>query len=141
MTDMEKNPVDTQNIPAEKAGANGSPQTAEERRQFEEAAAAAQKVLEKFDKESNYRKLTGFWDYLISAICIAFALFQLYTAIFGILDAALQRAIHLAFGISLIFLMYPTSSKWSRKSMNPVDVVLAILGAACAMYIVVEYDQ
>ena len=141
MTEMEKKSVGTQSTSTKTVGADDKPQSTEERRQFEEAAAAAQKVLEKFDKESNYRKLTGFWDYLISAICIAFALFQLYTAIFGIMDAALQRAIHLAFGISLIFLMYPTSTKWSRKSMNPFDVVLAILGAACAMYIVVEYDQ
>ena len=89
MTDMEKKSVDMQSASTETVGASGRPQSAEERKQFEEAAAAAQKVLEKFDKESNYRKLTGFWDYLISAICIAFALFQLYTAIFGILDAAL----------------------------------------------------
>ena len=67
----------------------------------------AEEVLQKFDKESNKREMTGLWDKIISAICIIFALFQLYTATFGILDAMLQRAIHLAFGFLLIFLLYP----------------------------------
>ena len=65
---------------------------------------SAEEVLQKFDKESDKRNLTGMWDKLISFICIAFAVFQLYTATFGVLDAHLQRAIHLAFGFSLIYL-------------------------------------
>ena len=77
----------------------------------------AEEVLLKFDPEAGKRTLTGVWDKIISAICICFALFQLYTAIFGVMDAALQRAIHLAFGLSLIFLLYPTRGKWSKTSM------------------------
>lgn len=57
---------------------------------------------EKYDKESNTRDPKGFWGILISAVCILFAVFQLYTAIFGVLDAHLQRTIHLAFGLCLI---------------------------------------
>ena len=63
---------------------------------------SAEEVLQKFDKESDKRELTGVWGKIISAICILFALFQLYTATFGVLDAHLQRAIHLAFGFLLI---------------------------------------
>ena len=66
---------------------------------------SAEEVLQKFDKESNKREMTGIWDKIISAICILFAIFQLYTATFGVLDAHLQRAIHLAFGFLLIFLL------------------------------------
>ena len=55
---------------------------------------SAEEVLQKFDKESDKRELTGVWGKIISAICILFALFQLYTATFGVLDAHLQRAIH-----------------------------------------------
>ena len=40
---------------------------------------SAEEVLQKFDKESDKRNLTGMWDKLISFICIAFAVFQLYT--------------------------------------------------------------
>ena len=37
---------------------------------------SAEEVLQKFDKESDKRNLTGMWDKLISFICIAFAVFQ-----------------------------------------------------------------
>ena len=63
---------------------------------------SAEEVLQKYDKESNKRSMTGMWDYIIKAICIVFAIFQLYTATFGVLDAHLQRAVHLAFGFILI---------------------------------------
>ena len=37
---------------------------------------SAEEVLQKFDKESDKRELTGVWGKIISAICILFALFQ-----------------------------------------------------------------
>ena len=104
-------------------------------------AMSADEVLEKFDPESGKRKLTGVWDKIVSAICILFALFQLYTATFGVLDAMLQRAIHLCFGLVLIFLLYPASKKWDKTKMNPLDVIFSIIGAAVTLYIVVEYQQ
>ena len=61
------------------------------------AEMSAEEVMQKFDKESNKREPDGFWGYVISAICILFACFQLYTGIFGVLDAHLQRTIHLCF--------------------------------------------
>ncbi len=102
---------------------------------------SAEEVLQKFDKESDKRELQGFWNHLISAICIIFALFQLYTATFGILDAHLQRAIHLAFGFLLIFLLYPGRKSWSRNAMHPLDIFLAILSTITTLYIVVFYDE
>ncbi len=101
----------------------------------------AEEVLKKFDQESNKREMTGIWNTIITAICIAFATFQIYTAMFGVLDAHLQRAIHLAFGFALIFLLYPASSSWSKTSMNWFDVLLAISGVGSAMYIVVFYQD
>lgn len=102
---------------------------------------SAEEVLQKFDKESDKRNLTGMWDKLISFICIAFAVFQLYTATFGVLDAHLQRAIHLAFGFSLIYLLYPGRKNWSRSVMHPLDVIFAVLSVASALYIVIFYDE
>ena len=102
---------------------------------------SADEVMQKFDKESDKREVKGFWNIIINVICIAFAVFQLYTATFGVLDAHLQRAIHLAFGFLLIFLLYPGRKSWSRSSMNPLDVLLAIVGAASALYIVVNYQE
>ena len=102
---------------------------------------SAEEVLQKFDKESNKREMSGLWGYIINGICILFAAFQLYTATFGILDAHLQRAIHLAFGFLLIFLLYPTRQSWSKTKMNPIDVIFAIVGACSALYIVVNYGE
>ena len=102
---------------------------------------SAEEVLQKFDKESNKREMSGLWGYIINGICVLFAAFQLYTATFGILDAHLQRAIHLAFGFLLIFLLYPTRQSWSKTKMNPVDVLFAIVGACSSMYIVVNYNE
>lgn len=101
----------------------------------------AEEVMKKFDKESNKRDPVGAWHYIIAGICVLFACFQLYTAIFGVLDAHLQRTIHLCFGLVLIFLLYPARKSWSRKTMNPVDVIFAILSIIATMYLVVNYNE
>ena len=102
---------------------------------------SAEEVLQKYDKESNKRSMTGMWDYFIKAVCIIFAIFQLYTATFGVLDAHLQRAVHLAFGFILIFLLYPGRASWSRTKMHPLDILFAVVSAASALYIVVNYQE
>ena len=78
---------------------------------------------------------------IVAAIAIAFSIFQLYTAIFGVLDAQLQRAIHLGFGMALVFLLYPSRKSWSRHKVHPIDVLLAIVGAATPAYILIEYKE
>jgi TRAP transporter 4TM/12TM fusion protein len=107
----------------------------------ENTAVDAQEILKKFDKEANYRTYVGFFAKVISAIAISFSVFQLYTAIFGVLDAMIQRSVHLAFGLVLIFLLYPTSKKWSRSKLHPVDAVLAVLSAVSPIYIITNYQK
>jgi len=51
-----------------------------------------------------------------------------------------QRSIHLSFGLCLIFLLYPTSKKWSRTKLHPLDAVLAVLGVLAPIYIVANYQ-
>jgi len=101
----------------------------------------SQEILKKFDKESDYRIFSGFFAKAVAAFAIAFSTFQVYTAIFGVLDAMIQRSIHLAFGLSLIYLLYPTSKKWSRHKLHPLDAFLALLGAGAPLYIVTFYRQ
>ena len=83
----------------------------------------------------------GFMAKVISAIAIAFSVFQLYTAIYGVLDAQLQRAVHLGFGLSLVYLLYPTRTCWSREKLHPPDLCLAVLGAAAPAYICIKYQE
>lgn len=106
----------------------------------EDQAVDSQEILKKFDKESDFRVYSGFFAKFIAALAITFSVFQLYTAIFGVLDAMIQRSIHLSFGLCLIFLLYPTSKKWSRSKLHPLDAVLSVLGVLAPMYIVANYQ-
>lgn len=101
----------------------------------------AEDVLKKYDKESDTMEYTGFMAKIVAAIAIAFSIFQLYTAIFGVLDAQLQRGVHLSFGLALVFLLYPTCKSWSRHKLHPFDLLLAVLGAAAPAYIIYEYQN
>ena len=101
----------------------------------------AEDVLKKYDKESDTMEYTGFMAKIVAAIAIAFSIFQLYTAIFGVLDAQLQRGVHLGFGLALVFLLYPTCKSWSRNKLHPFDLLLAVLGAAAPAYIIYEYQN
>lgn len=107
----------------------------------EEEPVNADAVMRQFDKESDYRVLGGFMAKVIAAIAIAFSLFQIYTALFGVLDAMMQRSIHLGFAFALIYLLYPTSKKWRRDRLNPLDAVLAVFGSAAPLYITVLWTK
>lgn len=100
-----------------------------------------QEFMSKVDKESDYRKLKGFAGRFVWALAIAFSVFQIYTAAFGVLDAMIQRSIHLGFGLALIFLLYPTRKSWSRERLHWFDIALAVLGAAAPAYIIISYRE
>ncbi|MDH8678278.1 TRAP transporter permease [Fusibacter bizertensis] len=105
------------------------------------SAINADDLLRKYDKGSDYRVLSGIQNKLLVGILAMFSIFQLYTGIFGVMDAMLQRSIHLAFGLTLVYLLYPSSKKFSRSKLHPVDVVLAILAASVCLYVFFNYKQ
>lgn len=107
----------------------------------EHDAKTANAVLKEFDKESDTMEYTGLMKKIVAFIAICFSVFQLYTATFGVLDAQLQRGVHLGFGLTLVFLLYPTRKSWPRHKIHPLDLVLAILGAAAPAYIIYEYQH
>ena len=91
----------------------------------------AEAVLKKYDRESNTVHYAGWPKKIVAAIAITFSVFQLYTATFGVLDAQLQRAIHLGFGLALAYLLYPFRRAWTRDNFfHPIDILFAVLGAA-----------
>ena len=108
---------------------------------LEEDKALAEEVKKKYDKESDTMMYTGFMAKIVSAISITFSVFQLYTAVFGVLDAQLQRAVHLGFAMCLVYLLYPSRKKWSRHKIHPVDLVLSVLAAASPVYICICYQE
>jgi TRAP transporter 4TM/12TM fusion protein len=66
-----------------------------------------EKILRQVDKEATARKLTGPPRWIVYVIGVAWSLFQVYTAAFGLLPAQLQRSIHLAFAFVLTYLLFP----------------------------------
>ena len=82
---------------------------------------------EKFDEESGLKKNLKSWNLkLIAFVAITWSLFQLWYASplpfildFGKLIDVPARAIHLAFGLTLCFLVYPAfKSKKKNKNFN-----------------------
>lgn len=103
-----------------------------------------QKLLEQYDTESNIRRPIGYIAIIISIIAISMSLFHFYTGGFGLWLALKQRALHLAFTLALIFLLYPTTKKGigSDKSKVPLwDIVLATLGAFTSLYLIIYYNE
>lgn len=96
-------------------------------------------IIAKYDKESNYRKLSGIQLKIVTAIAIMFSLYQLYTAVFGVLPAQLQRSIHLTFAFVLTYLLYPSNKNMPKNKMHWLDVVLATIAGFVGLYITFNY--
>ncbi|WP_132747947.1 TRAP transporter permease [Scopulibacillus darangshiensis] len=91
----------------------------------------------KYDPESGFRKLTGILYWIVTIGLFAFSVFQLYTAIFGVFTAQIQRTIHLGFALSLIFLLFPASKKKRKKKRFQItwlDGILSALSVVIGLY-------
>lgn len=99
-------------------------------------------LLRKYDTEARFRNLAGLIGKLVALLAVAMSCFHFYTSGFGLLLAQKQGAVHLAFTLSLVFLLYPASSKHSKTSGIPwYDWTLAILSTASALYLVVFFNE
>ena len=74
-----------------------------------------------------------------SVIGVTLAVFQIYTALFGSLDALMQRSIHLGLGFLLVFLIYNVKGKEQGKmpilGVVPIIAVFFVIG-----YILWNYE-
>lgn len=100
-----------------------------------------QELLSKFDKEARYRNYRGLLGKIVTLFAISFSLFQLYTATFGVLASQLQRTVHLAFGLGLIFLLYPAYKDAKRDKLPWYDLILSLLGIGVGLYWVFNYKD
>jgi len=105
----------------------------------EAAPVQVDDLMEKFDRESRYLRASGAWARVIKIIAIGFSCFQLYTAIFGVLEAQIQRPTHLMFALTLIYLLYPTR-RGGKHRVHPFDLFLALLSVAAGFYPIVNYE-
>lgn len=100
-----------------------------------------QELLEKYDAESSTRNLTGWIAAVVFVILLSFSLFQLYTGIFGMYTAYIQRSVHLGFALTLVFLLYPAWKKGKKRKVAWYDYILALASIAVAAYWPLFYDQ
>lgn len=109
-------------------------------------AVQTQEILEKYDPEAGYRRFKGPLAWIVVLGLLGFSIYQLYTSIFGVLPPQLQRSIHLAFALGLIFLLFPASRKAKYKQKTRkfqivwYDVVLAITGVYVGTYWLQNYE-
>ncbi|MDQ0161836.1 TRAP transporter permease [Aeribacillus alveayuensis] len=101
----------------------------------------SEEILEKFDAESRFRQFDrGIWKWVISILAIGLALYHLIAAYSPFLDAMRNRALHTAVITALVFLLYPSYRKASRKKVPWYDVVFALLALSTAAYIFIDYE-
>lgn len=101
-----------------------------------------EELLQKYDSEtSRLRNPAGIAAALIFIIAVAMAVFHLYTAGFGILQAMKQRAVHISFAFILVFLLYPMTKKGDKGRIPFYDCLLAALGVSVGIYILANYNQ
>ncbi len=103
--------------------------------------ADQQALLEKYDIESNTRNVGGILRWVIYVGLLAFSLFQLYTAIYGVFPAQIQRTVHLGFGLTFIFLLFPARRKARKDKIPFYDFILAILAVVVGSYWTINYDR
>ena len=105
-------------------------------------------LLEKLDEESGFKKNFYGWNLkLIAVIAISWSLFQLWYASplpyildFGKIIDVPARAIHLAFGMTLCFLVYPIFKKKKKSKILISDFVLAFIALFATLYIFLDYE-
>ncbi len=108
----------------------------------ENAKIDLEDLMRKYDTEARFRALTGWQGKMVALLAVAMSCFHFYTSGFGLLLAQMQGAVHLAFTLALVFLLYPATSKQSKTSGIPFyDFILAGLGVASALYLVFFFND
>ena len=106
-----------------------------------------EEIQKKIDEvEYTGRKMGPTLGKVIGLIAASWSLYQLWIASplpfllnFGIIGGVPSRAIHLAFALLLVFLMFPAAKSMAHKSIAKLDIVFALLGAAVALYLFVGW--
>lgn len=98
-------------------------------------------LLAKVDRESTFRRLSGYQYRIVYWVAVAFSCFQVYTAMFGAYPAQIQRSVHLSFAFALVFLLYPFRSKTAVNRLRVRDYLFAAFAACIGMYLTVNYTR
>ncbi|MBE5793319.1 MAG: TRAP transporter permease [Clostridiales bacterium] len=97
--------------------------------------------MEKYDRESVTRHLTGPAKWLVFIMSLLFAAVQLYSAFTGRIAATQLRPLHLGFVMMLVFLIYPISKKARRDTLPIYDIFLSALAMGVCLYIALQHVE
>ncbi|EFC92221.1 TRAP transporter, 4TM/12TM fusion protein [Dethiosulfovibrio peptidovorans DSM 11002] len=98
-------------------------------------------LRKKFDTEARYRELGDWQGMLITILAVSMSAFHFYTSGFGLLLALQQRAVHLAFVMSLVFLLYPARQSSPKDKIPLMDFALAAVAAYSALYLMINFNE
>ncbi|WP_288750635.1 TRAP transporter permease [uncultured Treponema sp.] len=99
------------------------------------------RMMKELDREQSYREHKCWRQYITVFNSVIFVLFQLYATLSGAITAQVLRATHLAFVQLLAFLLFPPTKNSPRNTLPWYDIVLGLIGMACWLYIVVNFDS
>ncbi|WP_052475969.1 TRAP transporter permease [Cohnella kolymensis] len=100
-----------------------------------------EEIMGQYDRDFAYRRLQGFMRYFTFAFAVLFSVYQLYVSFFTPFPDQVHRAVHLSFGLGLIFLLYPAMKR--RKGHNQIpwyDYIFALLGVGVGLYWFFNYE-
>ena len=73
--------------------------------------AEIDRLIEQFDPEASFRRLTGLSAKIVLVLCAGLSAWHYYTAGFGLHNEIAHRAIHLAVVLGLCFLVFPRQQR------------------------------
>ena len=107
--------------------------------------ADVQALEERFDPEVRFRPQRRTAAIITAALLFALSLFHYYTAGFGLLRETTHRGVHMAFVLSLIFLVFAATprgqktlypaSLWRPAGLPLLDWLLAALAVVSVLYV------
>ena len=103
---------------------------------------------ENYDDDGGSKRILVGWNQkFVALVAISWTLFQLWYASpfpfifnFGQFIDVPARAIHLCFGLTLCFLIYPAKKKLRNSIITFSDLVFVILSIIVTMYLVIDYE-
>lgn len=111
--------------------------------QAQQAEQDAKALLQKYDRESNFREEIGVWAWVVTFLGVSLTVFHIYTGYYGTLQSQKQGAIHLGTALGLIFLLFPMKKgqQLFQKTVPWYDLVLAFGSMYITYYKVIYFDD
>ncbi|RTZ96080.1 MAG: TRAP transporter permease [Deltaproteobacteria bacterium] len=106
-----------------------------------------QKLEEKYDPEMQMRPMTAPATWIVGTMLFTLSCFHYYTAGFGLLREATHRGIHLAFVLSLIFLVFGFRKKSKKSRFLAIggiplyDWILAVATVITCLYVPWDFNE